>query len=99
LFLKGNGGILYPPKVLPAEAYDLELALHLCPTADDVWFKAMSLLAGVRVAQVTDAPFDPPTIRRVQRQTLSTQNVWTGENDRQLARVLDHFDLWEQLAS
>jgi hypothetical protein len=98
VFLKGNGGILYPPGSLPQRAADMRTALQLCPTADDVWFRAMSLLQGTDVGTATVTSVTFPSIRASQKSgRLSRRNVDESENDRQIHRVLDHFSLWPTL--
>ena len=42
----GVGGILYPPNVLHPSVADMDLAMRLCPRADDVWFYWMARKAG-----------------------------------------------------
>lgn len=97
VLLTGVGGILYPAGSLPEVAYDASLAMDLCPTADDMWFKAMALLGETTTKQVTDLPTDFPTIPWSQQVSLRVKNVGTGANERQLMRVIDHFGLHEQL--
>ncbi len=48
-FVTGVGGILYPPHIFPDEIHDEEIFMRLAPTADDLWFKAMEMKAGVEV--------------------------------------------------
>ncbi len=55
LFPTGVGGVLYPPGSLHSEVLNKELFLKICPTNDDVWLKAMSLLNGVPCKKV--APY------------------------------------------
>lgn len=89
-FLTGVGGILYPPGSLDARVTDLATAMRLCPTADDVWFKAMSLLNGRGCRVVTDGfPDLAPTARR--GPSLLSVNVGEGRNDEQIAALLGHF--------
>jgi hypothetical protein len=97
-FLTGMGGILYRPGSLAPQVLDLGLAQRLCPTADDIWFKAMSLLAGSTTRCIGDGSADFPTVRRAQRHSLRSVNVDGGQNDRQFSAVMDHFDLWPALA-
>ncbi len=96
-FLTGMGGILYPPGALAPQVMDLGLAQRLCPTADDIWFKAMSLLAGTPTRCISEVPVEFPTVRRAQRHSLRTVNVARGHNDRQFLAVMEHFDLWRCL--
>lgn len=98
VFLKGDGGILYPPRSLPALALDEDLALRLCPTTDDVWFRIMALLQGTPVRRSIDGPIDFPVIRRSQKVTLRRTNVAGGGNDAQLRAALAHFGLEGRLA-
>ena len=93
LFPTGVGGVLYPPNVLPPEISNEDLFLKLCPTADDVWFKAMALLAGVPTVKVSPAFSEYPTIPGTQGQRLYSFNSADGNNDRQIQAVFGHYDL------
>lgn len=48
----GNGGVLYPPRSLPAQTLDLDLVRKLSPTSDDVWLYFMARQAGWSVRRV-----------------------------------------------
>jgi hypothetical protein len=98
-FLTGMGGILYPPGSLPAITGDATLAMQLCPTADDVWFKAMTLLTGTPVAKISKESGNFPVVRSAQKLALHHENVKAGRNDLQFRAVMDHFDLWDKLSS
>jgi hypothetical protein len=98
LFLTGNGGVAYPAGSLAPQVMDVELALNLCPTADDIWFKAMALLQGSDSALVGDKPRDFPTTRGSGApNSLMHVNVGGGQNDVQMRAVLSHFGLLEIL--
>lgn len=99
VFLTGMGGILYPADALPPEALDRSLAIRLCPTADDIWFKAMELIGGVSVRKVSDDPAQLHGVRSAQRFSLRQLNVDDGRNDAQFRTVMDYFGLWEKLGS
>ena len=71
--------------------------MRLCPTADDIWFKAMALLAGTPTRRVSGSTTDFPTLRRAQRHSLRAVNVGQGHNDSQFRAVMDHLDLWDAL--
>jgi hypothetical protein len=93
LFPTGVGGVLYPPGVLHREIFNEELFLKLCPTADDVWFKAMSLLTNVPVVKASAATGNYPTVPGTQRESLHSHN-WEGRNyDQQIQAVFEHYDL------
>lgn len=90
-FLTGVGGVLYPPGVLPVELLtDIDLALKLCPTADDVWFWAVARTAGIPALCLGLTSF-----RELRRQkgtpALQSLNRGDGQNDVQLSRAIEHF--------
>jgi hypothetical protein len=99
VFLTGVGGIYYPPGSLPPETLDYERALRLSPNNDDIWFRAMELLAGTPVSTVrggTCGDF-PTALATTRTPALRQINVASGRNDEQFDRVVDHFGLWSQL--
>jgi len=98
VFATAHGGILYPPHALPDIALDEKLAMRLSPTADDVWFWAMGLLAEAQVAVVSDRFREFITVPGSHDSGLFHMNVFDNQNDAQLERVLDHFGLWEAIA-
>jgi hypothetical protein len=99
VFLTGMGGILYPSGLMPQAVLDLDRAMRLCPTADDIWFKAMELYGEVPVRKVSCAPGDFPANNARRDVPLSAHNVGLGANDVQFRAVMDHFDLWGRLGS
>jgi hypothetical protein len=94
VFPTGVGGVLYPPQSLPQQVLDAALALRLCPTTDDIWFRVMAFIAGTPVGVVSDAFQEFVTIPRTQHEALIQLNVEEGQNDADLRRALDHFGLW-----
>lgn len=99
VFLTGMGGILYPPGSLANQVTDMDLAMTLCPTADDIWFKAMQLLAGTPTAKISDSSGDFPALPSGLISALNQTNVGQLQNDTQFAAVMDHFGLWGKLSS
>lgn len=99
VLLTGVGGILYPPLALSGVSLDKALAHRLCPTADDVWFKAMALLQGTATTVVADHARDRFVRFRLasQQAALYQTNLVRGGNDQQMRAVLDHFSLWKSL--
>lgn len=88
-------GILYPPHCLHKDATDADKFLTLCPLADDIWFKIMSLLNGIECEEV-------PTIHRENQfisldidetTSLQSRNVVGGKNDEQIAALFRHYPL------
>jgi hypothetical protein len=93
LFPTGVGGVLYPPGALPTETLNETVFQKICLTNDDIWFKAMSLLAGVPTMKVAPVFAEYPTIPATQRETLKSINWGENANDRQLQAVFAHYDL------
>ena len=52
----GVNGILYPPKSLHEEVFNEDVFLKICPTADDLWFRAMSLMKGTLSCRESNVP-------------------------------------------
>lgn len=86
----GVGGVLYPPRSLPAEAFNLEALIDSCPDADDVWLKACALAT---TADTITTGFRSGFIPIMHQDSgmLYTKNVIEGGNDRQIARAARHF--------
>lgn len=100
LLAEGYGGILYPPHVMPEEVFDVNLLKKLSPHADDIWFKAMELLAGIPVVQMARNSQWFHTLTIVweeQGNGLLHYNVEDDGNDIQFKNVFDHFDLYGKL--
>ncbi|MBQ7251386.1 MAG: hypothetical protein IJS32_02155 [Kiritimatiellae bacterium] len=87
LLATGVCGVLYPPGLLPEKLFDAETMLRLSPRNDDLWFKAVELLAGVPVVQAGGIP-----LQQIQPDTvesgLSIGNVRGHANDSQLAALV-----------
>jgi len=96
-FPTGCGGVLYPPHSLSSEVMNEDVFLKICPTGDDIWFKAMSLINGVQCRRVnTHNPYWH-TISRLQNDGLFHQNVDEGKNDVQIERVFSKYNIYPLL--
>jgi hypothetical protein len=95
LFPTGTGGVLYPPGCLHEEVHNIDAMLELCPKADDVWFKAMSVLKGVPVRKVRPRFREFPATSGTQESRLWTHNQ-TG-NDPQIRAVFARYGIHEAL--
>ena len=93
-FATGKDGILYPPESLSDEAFNQSAFLELCPTADDIWFKAMSLLAGVPTRRVLAHRRDYPVVSDSNQTGLFTR-MNRVDNDRILAETFRRYGLLE----
>lgn len=89
----GVGGVLYPPYCLSPIVNNEELFLQICPSTDDLWFKAMSLINDVHVKRaVTHEPVFLSN-ENVQDIALAISNQGGGENDRAIRKLNDSFNI------
>ncbi|MBB5211135.1 hypothetical protein [Microbulbifer hydrolyticus] len=101
VFPTGVGGVLYFPGSLHPDAFDKEKFQKLCPNADDVWLKAMSLKQGTPCARLAD-PRDWSsrffTVGGTQEVALRKEN-WRskGGNDCKIRDVFEYYDLYKLL--
>ena len=95
IFLTGSGGIYYPPHFLTLDLLaDIELALRLCPTGDDIWFWAVARKAGIPLHCLGNNGLRD--IRRLRGSpSLTKSNRFQGKNDEQLDAVISYFGLWD----
>jgi hypothetical protein len=101
-FITGVGGVLYPPHVLYSDIANESLFMKLSPTADDIWFWAMSVLNETKICVVKNniskiIPNYPLTYKEiVEPSGLGTINIGQNYNDIQLKQVLEHYPLISQ---
>jgi hypothetical protein len=96
LFPTGVGGVLYAPGHLHPEVLNEDVFTELCPTADDVWLKAMSLKQGVLSKKVKLGAIAYVEIRIPNNRVLSHQNVNSNGNDIQIARISQRYQVFIQ---
>lgn len=89
----GYGGVLYPPNALHTDVQQRDLFLALTPRADDLWFKAMSLMAGTAVRRSAAPGHKPIPIWGTQRVSLKRTNVRRDGNTEQWRALYSHYDL------
>lgn len=100
LFPTGVGGILYPPNSLNKKIFDSRVFLKICPLADDVWFKAMSLLNKTNCRRVFEYKnFEIAPLRSTQKTSLGIKNVGLGKNDEQIKKVFSKYKLNQEIIS
>lgn len=95
-FPTGIGGILYPPNSLNHEVINEDVFMEICPNADDVWFKVMSLMNGTYSRQVyIDKPFYKKflVIQDGQEIALNKSNFKNNGNDAQIKAVLQKYNI------
>jgi hypothetical protein len=99
-FPTGVGGVLYPPHCFAKEVFNKDVYLSICKYADDVWFKATSLMNGFisQKAYTHNKNGNDFLINdNVQDITLAKQNNDKSMNDIQLKAVFDKYDLYRYL--
>ena len=57
-FSTNGAGSLFPPHSLDDEIFNMDLAMQLTPTGDDIWFWAMAVKKGTKIKLVPDNNFD-----------------------------------------
>lgn len=96
----GVDGVLYPPGCFHEDVCKEELFLEICPYADDLWFKAMTLLKGMECEQVERVETDKRDfvhLDAADRFALSTINNGKSMNDVQWRRLWERYDLHRYL--
>jgi hypothetical protein len=90
LFPTGVGGVLYPPKCLHSEVYNLENIKKLTLKNDDVWLKFMEVLNNTPV--VMTKPFVIKHVKGSQKVALNQENVRGQGNDVLIANVISAYN-------
>ena len=75
-----GAGSLFPPGWCPEEIFDKEKAMAMAGTADDLWLKAMSLVAQVPTTVENPVRGFPIEVQIENNTTLFQQNKASGEN-------------------
>jgi hypothetical protein len=88
----GVGGILYPPNCFHKDVLQKDLFTKLAPTADDVWFKAMTLLNGIPCKK-TSFVTKIITLQNNQDTALERINVAGKRNNIQIKQVFDYYKI------
>lgn len=88
-FFGSGGGTLLTSSMLFSEATNIDLAIKLCPLADDVWLNAMARLKGTKTVFIPNGNFLPITIKNDTR--LATVNNGLNKNDEQIKAVEKYF--------
>lgn len=93
LFPTGCGGILYPPKCFHSDVLNEEYFLKLTPTADDVWFKTMTVLNHIPCRQIKILQ-NIIAVTNAQDNALSIiNNNSVNQNDKQIIAVLGKYPI------
>lgn len=91
LFPTGCGGVLYPPNCFHSDILNEEKFMSLTPTADDIWFKVMTVLNNVKCRQI-EISHQLVTISNTQSHSLSSSNNGiVNRNDIQLNKIIEAY--------
>lgn len=97
IFPTGGAGALYPPNCFYKDICNEELFLSLSPSADDVWFKAMTLMNNKKskvLSQDKKEFTKLEIIEDTQDYTLYNDNRYL--NDKYLKNVFDKYSLYDR---
>ena len=90
-------GTLYPPHSISEKAFQKKLVMEICPYADDLWLKFMSLLTETPVTSIYKFRSIPVTIYGTGSSSLWYINAQDGKNDEQWAKMIEYFSQEFQL--
>ena len=94
----GYAGILYPSKSLHQDVFKKSLYQSLCPTADDLWFKAMAMLNNSEtVIMPLSASAGMKPIEGTQEDALYLTHNAGDANTKQMRAVISHYPELESL--
>jgi len=95
-FCTTGGGVLYPPGSLYKDAFNEQLFMKFCPTADDIWFWAMAVLNNTKIRivdkNITNLIYTNPEVEFGVKNgsTLFKENL--NANNEQLKNVLEFYN-------
>ena len=92
----GVGGVFYPANSLHKDVLDFTLFSKLSPNADDLWFKVMAIKNHIMHKKVNDSRLFEDrflTIKNSQKAALYHSNLTGNENDLQIKRLFEYFNL------
>lgn len=93
----GVYGILYPSHIFDEEVLNMDVALELSPRADDLWLYIMGLRCGIQKILVPESHvkyYNIDLVRQVlTHDRLFDTNVGQDQNDVQLKKLLEHYDI------
>lgn len=89
LMFGSGAGTLFKPDMLHEDLLNLDLAIKLAPTADDLWLNAMARLNNTPKCLLPNGAILP--IASTQHETLFSQNGNLNQNDVQLANIEKYY--------
>ncbi|MDD3003993.1 glycosyltransferase family A protein [Flavobacterium sp.] len=96
LFATGVGGVLYNPNFFSSELYNVDVIKEICINADDIWLKANSIVNNKKVF-FTNKYFNSfIELPDSQKESLFAKNVFLADNDLQISKVFNYFNINEE---
>ncbi len=86
--LLGVGGVLYPPKCMYKDIFEVDLIKELSLTADDVWLSAMAMLNKTEIVS-TDYKMNHLSVSFINNETLLSEN--RSANQVQIDKINDFY--------
>ena len=90
-------GCLFPPHSLHQEVFNEKVYLELSPNHDDAWFKAMTILNGVKTMRMKRESSHFQSIRNTQSKSLGSINMDDGQFDPQVEAIFTKYDLMKYI--
>jgi len=89
IFHTSGGGTLYKKDFFTDEVFNMDIFMSHCSQADDIWLNVMAQLS--RTQTVRGSYYSNLLPVKSKSFALSTQNVASGGNDRQLRKLIDMY--------
>lgn len=83
----GCNGVLYPPKCLPKEAFDIALIKDTCWSCDDLWLKCMSIMNGFQAVSCNEGAMLCFGLLYHQKNALYHENADGDRNDKAINKI------------
>jgi hypothetical protein len=100
VFITSGAGTLFPKGCFNDEVLNSKVFLTICPTADDVWLKAMALLSETKEKKINDhRPYWSRYLLLDDSQDIGlfNFNVGYGHNDKLIAKVFNKYNLHSKI--
>ncbi len=92
LFATTGAGTLFPPHIFNEEIFNEQIFTKECKNADDVWVKIISMLSDIDIVLI-DKQSPLKYVPGSQEECLWHENVNEGGNDRQIATLLERYNI------
>lgn len=89
----GVGGVLYPAGFFSDVKFDIHLINQICPTADDLWLKAIGMVNNYKVVKVNANSKEWFTIKSTQKEKLMTENIEQNGNDISMKKLMEYYQI------